>query len=172
MKKIKHKLLKETRVYKLVFFIGVYLVLANKIEAQTEQNQQTIDTNNLVLLNDYNVDTIKTYETALIDMNRKMELDSFTLGQVYEVTYQFINIESKPIKMKDVIGSCSCMTYEWYNQPIDAGATGWIKIKYKATIPEKIFSNIKLILYDINGIKPMVIIPVKISANAKYPNAN
>jgi hypothetical protein len=99
MKKIKHKLLKETRVYKLVFFIGVYLVLANKIEAQTEQNQQTIDTNNLVLLNDYNVDTIKTYETALIDMNRKMELDSFTLGQVYEVTYQFINIESKPIKM-------------------------------------------------------------------------
>jgi hypothetical protein len=172
MKKIKYKLLKETRVYKLVLFIGFFLVLANKIEAQTEQNQQRIDTNNLVLLNDYNVDTVKTYETALIDMNLKMELDSLTLGQVYEVTYQFINIENKPIKMKDVIGACSCLSYEWYNQPIDAGATGWIKIKYKSTLPEKIFSNIKLILYDTIGIKPMVIIPIKISANAKYPNAN
>lgn len=141
MMKTNRKILKETRFYKLVLIIGFFLLLANKIEAQTEQNQQRIDTNNLVLLNDYNVDTVKTYETALLDMNRKMELDSFTLGQVYEVTYQFINIESKPIKMKDVIGSCSCMTYEWYNQPIDAGATGWIKLNTKLLFLKKYFQT-------------------------------
>ena len=172
MIKSKREFLNKKRFYKLVFLLVLFLVQANNIIAQTEQNQQRIDTNNLVLLNDYNVDTVKTYETALIDMNKKVDLDSFVLGQVYEVTYHFINIENKSIKMKDVIGACSCLSYEWYNQPIDAGATGWIKIKYKSTIPEKIFSNIKLILYDINGIKPMVIIPIKISANAKYPNVN
>jgi Protein of unknown function (DUF1573) len=62
---------------------------------------------------------------------------------------------------------CTCTNPTWYTQPIPPGETGWLKIRYNATIPDKKTSIINVIIK--NPIKIIAVIPVQIIAIVKNP---
>lgn len=154
----------------------IALLYANKGYAQSEQpldtNLNNIDTSDLLLINDYSVDEISYLPVLDIDINQKLGLDSLRLGRSYEVTEEYTNTNPKSVIIKYLEPSCTCMIVDWYKQPIPPGGKGWIKIKYAATIPDKKLTNIKAVIYDTKGIKPMEVLPIRTIATVKYQFIN
>lgn len=145
---------------------------AQNVFAQTEGTIDTTQSWGTYYASDYAVDTILQLDVISWDVNSILEKDSLELGKVYEITQQFLNFKSIPITIKDITQPCSCTEAEWFKQPIPPGGTGWIKIKYTASIPDKKYFTFKLIGYDATGIKPLFIQPIKTAVNVKYNATN
>ena len=48
-----------------------------------------------------------------------------------EIDYEFKNIGSVPVLIKQVVKSCNCMEVSWDTQPVLPGATGHIHVVHK-----------------------------------------
>jgi hypothetical protein len=158
-----------------IFFIlifGLVWLYAQNVFAQTEGTIDTTQSWGTYYASDYAVDTILQLDLISWDLNAILEKDSLELGKVYEINQQFVNFKTIPIILKDITQSCSCLEPDWYKLSITPGGTGWIKIKYIASIPDKKYFTIKLIGYDASGVKPLFIQPVKIAVNVKYNITN
>ncbi len=162
-------LTKYLRVNTILFFL---LLISNFAVAQSEEPPASPDTTFAGYINDYRVDVVYTYDMINLDINVALNIDSLSLGVQYEVIQTFLNTKNLPVIIKDIAPSCTCISTDWYKQPIAPGATGWIKIKYLATIPDKKSKLVKAIIYDEKGYKPMGIQPIKISVNVKQPANN
>lgn len=53
-------------------------------------------------------------------------------GEVVEYNYRFKNTGSKPLIVTNVTASCGCTVPEKPEQPIKAGETGFIKVKFNS----------------------------------------
>lgn len=166
--KLKHT---SSKVFLKLFFC-ILLFYAKNIYAQSEPPIDTNQIEGTYYNNDYAVDNVQVFDLINWNINTILEKDSLELGKVYEITKQFTNNISVPLVIKSVTQPCSCLEPDWYKQSIPPGGTGWIKIKYTASIPDKRNTYIKLIIYDANGVKPMIIQPVKIDVNVKYNATN
>lgn len=155
---------------KLMF--GLVLLHAQSVSAQSENQIDTTQSWGTYYASDYAVDTIQQLSVINWDVNTILSIDSLELGMVYEITQQFTNFKAIPIIIKDITQPCSCTEAEWFKQPIPPGGTGWIKIKYTASIPDKKYFTFKLIGYDATGIKPLFTQPIKTAVNVKYNATN
>jgi hypothetical protein len=155
---------------KLIF--GLVMLYAKNISAQTEEVIDTTQSWGTYYANDYGVDTIQFLDPINWDLNTIVQKDSLELGKIYEINEQFVNIRNVPVVVKNITQSCSCLEPDWYKLAITPGGTGWIKIKYTASIPDKKYFTIKIIGYDATGVKPLFIQPVKIAVNVKYNITN
>ncbi len=141
----------------------------------------------------YAVDTIEYRDTITVNLNDSLEIDSFELGSIHEYTFNVDDRRSIPTggngtgatgtpdrnssnnsgrtqvseQVADVNTSCGCTNPTWYTQPIPPGETGWLKIKYNATIPDKKISVINVFIKNSVSIKVIAIIPVKVIAIVK-----
>ncbi len=93
---------------------------------------------------------------AALDQTEQ-DLGLTTVGKK-EVTFLVRNTGRKPLHIKDVIVSCSCLSVEWPHTPIEPGSTGKVIARYEIK-KEGIFSQFAYIISD--ALNSNVILSVK-----------
>lgn len=146
--------------------------------SQTDQTDSTTDNNlgqlleNQVYKDNYENESFELFDTITVNINLLTNTDLLKLGDDYIVTINFVNSLLKDISIKGFSNPCACISTEWSTTPITSGATGFFKLKYKATIigpNQKLFTAI---FYDKDGIKPAAKLPVIILSNTAVPESN
>jgi len=82
-----------------------------------------------------NVKTVSNPEGpfAAFDFGQ-MEFDfgSVKEGEVVEHTFEFTNVGDVPLVIQRATATCGCTVPEWPKEPISAGETGQIKVKFNS----------------------------------------
>jgi hypothetical protein len=139
------------------------------------QTDTTSDSNlgqlleNQVFKDNYENEAFELFDTLTVNINLLSNNNLLKLGDEYIVTVNFVNTLLKGILLKGFSNPCACISPEWSKTPIASGATGYLKLKYKATIigpSQKLFTAI---FYDVDGIKPAVKLPVVILSDTAIP---
>ncbi len=90
----------------------------------------------------------------------KTEIDYGTVGLNSEGVrvFKFKNTGTEPLVIKNARGSCGCTIPKWPTEPIKAGQTGVIEVKYDTSRPGS-FS--KPIYVETNEVSPMHNLSIK-----------
>lgn len=54
-------------------------------------------------------------------------------GDVVEHTFTFTNVGSAPLLIENAMASCGCTVPEWSSEPIPAGQSGTIKVRFNTS---------------------------------------
>ena len=118
----------------------------------------------------YENEVIIQLDSHYLDLNELLVISELTLGVTYEVTINFSNTLNDIAIIKAVINPCSCTSVDWYKGSISAGSTGFIKIKYTATILGESQKRFTAVFYDTQGLKPLgkkdIVLNTKVAAPA------
>ena len=90
----------------------------------------------------------------------KLEMDygTIALGADGVRFFKFKNTGNEPLVIKNARGSCGCTVPKWPNEPIGAGKTGVIEVKYDTSRPGP-FS--KAVYVETNEVSPNHALNVK-----------
>ena len=88
-------------------------------------------------------------------------------GKVVEYTYRFTNTGNSPLVINKAMASCGCTVPEWPKEPIAAGKSGVISVKFNTT--NRVNSQTKYITISANT-KPETI-RLKLSGNVIPKNS-
>lgn len=75
-------------------------------------------------------DSLATTTVALIDSVH--DFGTIEEGQVVEFSFRFKNTGNKPLIVSNVNASCGCTVPEKPEEPVMAGQTGYIKVKFNS----------------------------------------
>lgn len=89
---------------------------------------------------------------------------TITQGSDGSCGFKFTNKSKVPLVLSNVHASCGCTVPEWPKEPIPAGKTGVIKVKYNTN---SIGSFTKNITVNSNAINSTVILTIKGNVAAK-----
>lgn len=71
-----------------------------------------------------------TKEPHITFAHNNMDLGTFPVQKKKEIVFTLKNTGHKPLRLKDVIVSCSCLSVEWPRKNIPPGSSGEIKATY------------------------------------------
>jgi len=94
-------------------------------------------------------------DSIFFDLNEYLAVAELTLGESYEFTVSFTNTLDFAAVVKAVVNPCSCVNLDWTKSVISSGTTGFVKIKYTATIIGESQKRFTAVFYDAQGIKPL-----------------
>ncbi len=87
-----------------------------------------------------------TLQYAIVFKDKVHDCGIVKGGKDYNFSYEFKNIDTIPILIKNVHKSCNCMEVTWDKKPVLPGKTGYINVKYdtshKGVFAKGLFVNI------------------------------
>ena len=108
-------------------------------------------------------------ETITIDINEFLGINELVLGSKYEILFNIDNPTSKDLEIRGFSNPCLCIQPDWHKTPIAPGESGFVKVKYTATIVGPSQKQFKAYLYDKNTNKPVAKVTVILSAVGAQP---
>lgn len=109
---------------------------------------------------------------AAITFNKKVhDFGVINEGDIVETTFTFENTGKSELIITKAEGSCGCTVPEWPKQPIAAGETGEILVKFNSSgKPNKQSKTITLTTNTAAG-KEQVVIKAEVTPKAKKANS-
>lgn len=82
----------------------------------------------------------------------KLEMDygTLALGADGVRLFKFKNTGNEPLVIKNARGSCGCTVPKWPNEPIGAGKTGVIEVKYDTSRPGPFTKTVSVETNEVN----------------------
>jgi hypothetical protein len=88
-------------------------------------------------------------------------------GDIVETTFNFKNTGKSELIITNAVGSCGCTVPEWPKEPISAGESGQIKVKFNSQgKPNKQSKTITLTTNTANG-KETVLVKAEVTPKQK-----
>ncbi len=113
--------------------LGICILLMAKLAHRWHRAHQH-QRSNKVLVALYQSGMYTTHRPILHFIERVFDFGTTAAGTLIEHTYEFINTGDRPLIIHQVMGGCNgCVTAEWYQQPIQPGAQGKIKVRLNST---------------------------------------
>ncbi len=103
----------------------------------------------------YEKESFIKLDSIFFDLNEFLAISDLTLGESYEFTISIKNPLDVGSVIKAVVNPCSCVNLDWSKSVISQGNTGFVKIKYTATIIGESQKRFTAVFYDAQGIKPL-----------------
>jgi hypothetical protein len=103
----------------------------------------------------YEKESFIKLDSIFFDLNELATVSELTLGGSYEFTVSITNTLEVGAVVKAVVNPCSCVNLDWTKSVISPGTTGFVKIKYTATIIGESHKRFTAVFYDAQGIKPL-----------------
>ena len=109
-------------------------------------------------------------DSIFFDLNEFLAISDLTLGESYEFTVSFTNTLDLGAVVKAVVNPCSCINLDWTKSVISPGTTGFVKIKYTATIIGESQKRFTAVFYDAQGVKPLAKKDIIVKAAVAAPD--
>ncbi|MCU0423837.1 MAG: DUF1573 domain-containing protein [Bacteroidia bacterium] len=163
----------------IINFIRRIIILGMVIFAsQTTRAQEEIEYNDELKGNQveyvemedrYGKEAFQVWETVSINFNDLTGMTELVLGEKYEALIYLPNIGIRDVFIRGFSNPCLCIQTDWHKTPIAPGATGFVKIKYTASIIGPHQKQFKAYLFDSVTLKPVAKVNIIIHANVAGP---
>lgn len=96
--------------------------------------------------------------SEIVFENTRYDYGEILVGSLGRCEFKFRNNGKLPLVLTNVQASCGCTVPQWSKEPVQAGKTGVIKIKYNTRIPG---TFLKTITVSSTAKNSMVILSIK-----------
>lgn len=105
----------------------------------------------IISLSAYSQDSQAAKTDSIVFDNTNHDYGELEFGSDGVYSFRFTNKGEAPLVLANVRAACGCTTPEWPREPIPAGETGVIKVKYNTHLPGKFRKTIRVMSTAVNS---------------------
>lgn len=135
------------RLARFAAFVLLIMLCTNQTLFAQEEDESEIgvELTGQEYRDNYETEILFEMDSIVIYVHTEVGVEELTYGETYVMTIDLENSMADQAKLVEIISACACISNEWYKQPIAAGAMGFVKVKYTASIiglSQKVFTAI------------------------------